>query len=77
MKRKKIMVLSVLFLFALSTGFLSPSVSFSLWYGDKIAPEHIDEDTALNLNNYIIENVLTDEFRQSLRGIDNNPDEMT
>ena len=56
--------------------FLTPSAGYSFWYGDQIT-EHVNETTAQGLHGYILENILTDDFLQSLRGVDNNPDEIT
>jgi hypothetical protein len=76
MKRKALLT-GLIFFFLIMTPLLLSTHAYAFWYGDKIAPEHMDDVTALDLHNYIIDNVLTPEFRQSLRGIDNNPDEIT
>ena len=77
MQRKSAMIISVFFVLTVTVIFLSPSTGNSFWYGDKISPDHVDELTVEDLHNYLLENILTDDFRSSLRGVDNNPDEIT
>ncbi|UCF30056.1 MAG: thioredoxin [bacterium] len=77
--------LPVLLLAVLTAVVLSPAVGHSFWYGNEISTEHIDELTAENLHQYIVENILDpprppgtpSPFADSLRGVDNNPDGIT
>jgi hypothetical protein len=77
MKTKLSIIVAALFVLFVTAAVMTPSTGNAFWYGDKITPEHCDETTAAEMHDYIVENIMTPEFRQSLRGIDNNPDEIT
>lgn len=84
MKTKLSIIVAALFVLTVTAALLSPSIGNAFWYGDKISPEHCDETTAEDLHIFIVDNLLTPPgpgtpapFIQSLRGADNNPDEIT
>ncbi len=71
MHRKVVMIVSGLFWVIIVAAFLAPPAGNSFWYSDldKIT-EYCDEDTAQNLHNYLLEEVLPDLDR-NLELLDN------
>jgi len=59
----------------MSAVFFLPQAGNAFWYGDRLS-EHL-ADEGVGLHYYITDFILGPEFNQSLRGVDNNPDEIT
>ena len=80
MRKKVFPMLPVLLLAVFAYVILVPQTGHTFWYGAKITPEHIDSLTSDALHQYILDNILfsgPNDFRDSLRGADNNPDGIT
>lgn len=83
MRKRAFTILPVILLAVLTVVVGAPQTAHSFWYGDEISPEHIDELMGDALHQYILDNILFtlpgpgNDFADSLRGADNNPDEIT
>jgi hypothetical protein len=77
MRKRGFSLLTEFLAVSVTAVFLAPSLGYAFWYGDRISTEHIDELTAEGLHQYILDNILGRDFDQTLRGVDNNPDEIT